>query len=63
MDRLVLLALLAVPILVVIHVALVWQPVRAHEVMFGTASQDARLQGRWQSPTRFVVNHTAARGL
>jgi hypothetical protein len=70
MDRMVLLALLAVPILVVIHVALFWQPIHADGVMPWTASQHenhGQLQGYWQPPgqllpAHFVVEHTAERG-
>jgi hypothetical protein len=50
MDRFVLLVLLTIPILVIIHVALIWQPAGAHSLIFWTASQNedrVQLQGRW----------------
>jgi hypothetical protein len=70
MDRIVLLALLAIPILVVVHVALLGQPVRADGVRFWPASRNEnrpQLQGYWQSPeqllpTHFVVETTAEQG-
>jgi hypothetical protein len=75
MDRAVLLVILGIPILVIIHVALFWQPVPWNGGMLWTASQDterSQLRGHWQSseqtlpfqamPSRFVIEHTAQRG-
>jgi hypothetical protein len=70
MDRFVLLALVAIPVLIVAHVAMFWRPIGADSVIFWTASHDeghVQLQGHWQSPERvlpvqFVVVRTAERG-
>jgi hypothetical protein len=70
MERFVLLGLLAIPILVVVHVALFWQPVGPHSVIFWTTSQDedrVQLQGHWQSseqvlPMHYVVVQKTERG-
>jgi hypothetical protein len=70
MDRVVLLTLLAIPLLVIIHVALLSQPPDGGVVRFWAASQDEgrlQLQGHWQSPepmlpVQFVVERTAERG-
>jgi hypothetical protein len=69
MDRIVLLALLAVPLLIVIHVAL-FRPIGADGVMFWPSAPDddrVQLQGYWQSPEQllpahFVVERTTERG-
>jgi hypothetical protein len=75
MDRAVLLAILGIPILVIIHVALFWQPVPWSGGVLWIASQDmerSQLRGRWQSsepalpfqaaPSQFVIEHTVQRG-
>ncbi len=70
MDRAVLLVLLGIPILVVIHVAMFWQPIPWQGVVFWTASQDMerpQLHGRLQQPeqvfpAQFVIEHTTQRG-
>jgi hypothetical protein len=67
-DRFVLLVLLAIPILVVVHIALVWRPTGAHGVLFWSAAQaeNVQLQGIWRSeqtlPVHFVVARSTERG-
>jgi hypothetical protein len=68
MHRAVLLTLLAIPILVIMHIALVWQPIPWGSGMFWTTSQDgAHLRGYWQSPersvpSRFVTDRISKQG-
>jgi len=70
MDRAVLLALLAIPVLVIIHVALFWQPIPLGGEVFSTAYRDTgrvQLRGHWQvpdqtSPSRFIIAHPIAQG-
>jgi len=69
MDRAFLIALLGIPILVVLHIALFWQPIPWGGETFWTAAQDGehlQLRGNWQSEqtnsTRFVIEQVAERG-
>jgi hypothetical protein len=68
MHRAVLLTLLAIPILVIMHIALFWQPIPWDSGTFWTASQDeSQLRGHWQSPeqsapTHFVLDRTSEQG-
>jgi hypothetical protein len=68
MHRAILLTLLAIPILVIVHIALFWQSDPWGSELFWTASQDgARLRGYWQSPgqsarSHFVVDRTSEQG-
>jgi hypothetical protein len=68
MHRAVLLTLLAIPILVIMHIALFWQPIPWGKEMLWTASQDGtQLRGNWQTPgqpvpARFVIDGIAERG-
>lgn len=68
MDRAVLIALLGIPVLIVIHIAVFWQPVPWSAAMaWTTAREGTQLQGYWQSsdetlPARFVVEHQTQRG-
>jgi len=53
MDRVILLALLGIPILVIIHVALFWQPIPSGDTMFwaataGPRGENVRSQGHWR---------------
>lgn len=62
MDRAVLLALLGIPILVIIHVALFRQPIPWGGETFWTVSQEAdlrQLRGHWQSPEQTLPSHFA----
>jgi hypothetical protein len=69
-DRAILLALLGVPILVILHIALFRQPVPMRADEFWAAAWDGdriALQGHWQSPEQtvppiFVVERTTQRG-
>lgn len=69
MDRAVLLALLGIPILVIIHVALFWQPISSGGLMASNAQspERVRLQGHWQTPeealpANFVIERKMERG-
>jgi hypothetical protein len=71
MDRVVLLALLGIPILVIMHVALFWQSLPPGAVMFSAADgapERPHLQGYWQAPerlslpSRFVIRQTSEQG-
>ena len=70
MDRAVLIALLAIPIVVIIHIALFWQPIPWQGEMYWATSRDSdrpRLPGHWRSPeqalpSHFVLLHTSAQG-
>jgi hypothetical protein len=62
MDRAVLLALLGIPILVIIHIALFWQPMPLGGEMFWTASRYVerfQLRGHWRSPESTLPSHFA----
>jgi len=66
MHRAILLTLLAIPILVIMHVALFWQPIPWGKEILWTASQDgAQLRGTWDStgqslPAQFVIVRTSS---
>jgi hypothetical protein len=71
MDRVVLLALLGIPILIIIHVALFSPELPSGLAMASPASQLDRelpvLQGHWQQPepvgpARLAIKHTTERG-
>ncbi len=68
MHRAVLLTLLAIPILVIMHIALFGQNVPWGGEIFSTAFQDGpRLRGYWQSPeasspARFAIDRTTKQG-
>ena len=69
MHRAVLLTLLAIPILVIMHIALFSQSVPWGGQIFSTAFQDgSQLRGYWQSPpeaagpARFVLDRTTRQG-
>jgi hypothetical protein len=68
MDRAVLLALLGIPLLVIIHVALFWQPLPSDMANLSAADNEtSSLQGHWQSservlPSHFVIEHLSQRG-
>ena len=68
MHRAVLLTLLAIPIVVIMHIALFWQPIPLGSEMFWTASQDgSQLRGYWQPraqavPSHFVIDRTSEKG-
>lgn len=60
MDRTILLALLGIPVLVIIHIALFAQPIPWTSAMFWAASGDGtQLQGHWQSPEQTLPSHFA----
>jgi hypothetical protein len=67
MNRVALLALLGIPILVIIHVALFRQPIPGVAKYWMVAGDHLLLQGHWQSPEEgrpsyFVVEPMAERG-
>jgi len=69
MDRALLIALLGIPILIVMHIALFWQPIPSGGEAFWTAQDGERFQlrGRWQPPdqtrpTRFVTERASEKG-
>jgi hypothetical protein len=71
MDRVVLLALLGIPILVIIHVALLAPELPSGPAMASAARQDDRelpvLQGHWQQPepglpAQVAIKHSPERG-
>jgi hypothetical protein len=67
MDRAALLALLGIPILVIVHVALFRQPIPGVAKHWTAAGDHLLLQGHWQSPeagrpSYFVVEPRAERG-
>ena len=68
MHRAILLTLLAIPVLIIMHIALFWQPIPWGNQMFWTASgEGTQLRGYWQPagqavPTQFVIDRTPERG-
>jgi hypothetical protein len=68
MHRIVLLALLGIPVLIVIHIALFWQGISLAEAMAGAPDGNLErpyLQGHWQTsdlPSRFVINRISEQG-
>jgi hypothetical protein len=71
MDRVVLLALLGIPVLIIMHVALFWQglpPGIAMLAVTGEALERPSLQGHWlapdrvELPARYVIKQTSERG-
>ncbi len=62
MDRVVLLALLGIPVLVIIHIALFWQQPpwdsRVIPASFSSLGQNhPALRGTWRSPERAAPSH------
>jgi hypothetical protein len=71
MDRIILLALLGIPVLVIIHVALFWQDLPPGIAMLSTVGggqERPSLHGYWLSPeridlpARYVIKQTSERG-
>ena len=68
MHRAVLLTLLAIPILVVMHIALFSQPIPWGGAILSTAVADgSQLHGYWQTPeassqARYVLDRTTKQG-
>jgi hypothetical protein len=68
MDRFILLALLGIPLLVILHVALFWDDIPTGAAMDWTATaDDTGLQGHWRSqdrplPSQFVIRSTSKQG-
>ena len=68
MHRVLLLTLLAIPVLVIMHIALFWQPVPWANGTFSAATRNgSQLHGCWQPPehstqSRFAIDTTANQG-
>jgi hypothetical protein len=67
MDRVVLLALLGIPVLVIMHVALFAQPLPSTSVHVEDDRDRPLLQGHWRIPeppgsTHLVIKHLSEQG-